>query len=480
MARTPFQPLAPVARLAGSVTLLAAGDANVLVVMDDGSLYTDPEDGWRRMRDLPGRIRPLDVVHTGLGWIVLQAARDHAPAVQLDVARSATQPFEPGGAALVVTVFQRNEWLALAAAPSEVELPRSEKRRPRLARLGGELRLFWLREERGTLVSATLDLPTGRWSAPALVSPLEGASRFWVMELGGVPAVVLARPTSDGGDELQVLRQFTGGASEWRPAAMQWSKTPAESGSQSCKEAVGFSQHLAVLSHDAAGRGLLRYGRVGELPLDAAIDLHTGLDGPRATLQVVTLVHAAMLLLLFGTVAVLFLLRRDSLTDEPVISPGVDVALVFQRLVGGLIDFAPFWILAGIATGVNLPAAFQELLRWSIGFEGPQGLLPAAQTLTWWGVACAGYIVYTLVMELLLRRTAGKWLVGTRVVNEDGERAAHGAIMIRNLVRVLELLPPLWVLNAIMVLSRRRQRAGDLFARTLVVRLLPSLPPEND
>ena len=43
-------------------------------------------------------------------------------------------------------------------------------------------------------------------------------------------------------------------------------------------------------------------------------------------------------------------------------------------------------------------------------------------------------------------------------------------VLARNVFRILEMTPPLWALNFLAVLTRNRQRLGDLFARTVVVR----------
>jgi uncharacterized RDD family membrane protein YckC len=41
---------------------------------------------------------------------------------------------------------------------------------------------------------------------------------------------------------------------------------------------------------------------------------------------------------------------------------------------------------------------------------------------------------------------------------------------VRNLLRVVELLPPIWILGLVALRSRNRQRIGDALAHTLVVR----------
>ena len=75
--------------------------------------------------------------------------------------------------------------------------------------------------------------------------------------------------------------------------------------------------------------------------------------------------------------------------------------------------------------------------------------------------------VYAAVFEALSQATPGKRLTGLSVVREDGRRCGLGAIVIRNLARVIEFhFPPAVFLLAVTV---NRQRLGDLLARTVVV-----------
>ncbi len=67
-------------------------------------------------------------------------------------------------------------------------------------------------------------------------------------------------------------------------------------------------------------------------------------------------------------------------------------------------------------------------------------------------------------------RTPGKRAQRIRVVRTDGQPAGAAAIMVRNLIRILDvfLFPFLAVIS--MIVSTRAQRLGDLAAGTMVVR----------
>lgn len=81
-----------------------------------------------------------------------------------------------------------------------------------------------------------------------------------------------------------------------------------------------------------------------------------------------------------------------------------------------------------------------------------------------WGL---GSFVYFGASELFLRgQTLGKRLAQIRVVKADGFGLDAASILVRNVFRVVDHLPPLWIVP---VLSERGQRLGDMVAGTVVV-----------
>ena len=105
-----------------------------------------------------------------------------------------------------------------------------------------------------------------------------------------------------------------------------------------------------------------------------------------------------------------------------------------------------------------------------------QGALPEALT-SWLGVAMAWasfllYWGYFVIGEQLLGgQTLGKRLLGLRVVAQDGTDVGPLASIVRNLLRVIDMVPMTYGVGvAAMLLSPRAQRLGDMAAGTLVVR----------
>lgn len=89
--------------------------------------------------------------------------------------------------------------------------------------------------------------------------------------------------------------------------------------------------------------------------------------------------------------------------------------------------------------------------------------------ILFWGFG--GFVYFTL-FELLMRgQTVGKHVAALRVVKADGFGLDFGAILIRNIMRIIDNTPPFWIVPLI---SARSQRLGDMLAGTVVIVDRPS------
>ncbi|HYL71115.1 MAG TPA: RDD family protein [Candidatus Dormibacteraeota bacterium] len=81
------------------------------------------------------------------------------------------------------------------------------------------------------------------------------------------------------------------------------------------------------------------------------------------------------------------------------------------------------------------------------------------------------YFLYHPVLEVVMSGTTpGKRMAGVRVVSEDGGVPSTGALLIRNIFRLIDSLPALYVVGlTTTLLTARRVRVGDLAAGTLLV-----------
>jgi uncharacterized RDD family membrane protein YckC len=100
---------------------------------------------------------------------------------------------------------------------------------------------------------------------------------------------------------------------------------------------------------------------------------------------------------------------------------------------------------------------------------------PLTNEARWFGAvvapALAIYFLYHPVLEVLLRGdTPGKRTAGVRVVSRDGGAPGIGALLVRNVFRLVDSLPLFYGLGlTLVVLTRENVRCGDMAAGTLLV-----------
>jgi uncharacterized RDD family membrane protein YckC len=134
---------------------------------------------------------------------------------------------------------------------------------------------------------------------------------------------------------------------------------------------------------------------------------------------------------------------------------------------------------AGTRGSAALLDAFTSVLMvigLSIGAVFVGARLPPELALQLSGITAfailACWVAYFVLLEWLWNgQTIGKRRAGLRVIGPDGEPARFIAVLIRNLLRPVDLLPGTYALGFVMMfLTPSSQRLGDLAAGTYVVR----------
>ncbi len=195
----------------------------------------------------------------------------------------------------------------------------------------------------------------------------------------------------------------------------------------------------------------------------------------------------------FGVMALLlgfvFWRRHDSVMVEIELPASYRVAGFGRRLVSFLVDFL-------IASVLTLPFAwYQPLSDWmqqysALQTEATRPLVLSKGVIASWFIVCTAHVFYCIICEATFGSTPGKWLVGCRVLSENAGRPSMGQILVRNLLRYVELFPIFeWLPPLVLILfTRNRQRLGDLVARTVIVehiaparrRMSPSASDHDD
>lgn len=467
----------------GRIARIAALERGALLFFDNGDVVEMTESGGiEPRRDMPRHRPPLDVLAVGnrvFALVSAAQARNLPPASDLKEAA-----FEVGSAAVCLVVLDVRGWSGVAACPEAVTAGDGALMRPRLLAVTGNIALFWADGASG-IAWSLLKPAEGDWQ-PAQKIAVEGLTAFAPVGVGRVPALILSHGKVVAG-ELQALRLLGGvlgnPRAQWSPSPLTLAPLPIDAQAARLTEAAGLRDYvaLALTRADAADSDdalrVVGFAGFDAAPADQAFTIDAAFQPPldervRFAASVITAIMMAVI------VTLLFVFRRGAPLRDPKLPTGMAPALQFQRLLGGMIDVLPFSFAMAAILRISWQDAMRELMPWAVPWVSTAQATPGAAVIGWWAGTAVLYTTYALLMEALTTRTVGKVLTGTRVRNEDGQPPALWQRLLRNVVRLAELIPPFWApLFILFLLSRGRQRLGDLFAKTIVVRQVAAEPP---
>ena len=138
--------------------------------------------------------------------------------------------------------------------------------------------------------------------------------------------------------------------------------------------------------------------------------------------------------------------------------------IAFSLLLAGPVTRCLAWLVdLGCIVGASILIGFLlSFLRW-ISLDLGRAISVLAYFLLQVG--------YGIAMEWLWRgQTVGKRLLRLRVMDAQGLRLQFSQVVIRNLLRFVDMLPAFYLVGGLACLiSRRAQRLGDFAANTIVV-----------
>ena len=134
-----------------------------------------------------------------------------------------------------------------------------------------------------------------------------------------------------------------------------------------------------------------------------------------------------------------------TIADEEALAAGPIIAPLGPRVTAALIDALPLFFGLGL-------------------YVSTAGRLPAAASILVVTAALIAFVALPLVGELASGRSPGKAALGLRAVSRTGGPASAGAVVLRNLLRPVDLL-----VGWIALVTPDRRRLGDLAAGTVVV-----------
>ncbi|MBN1844290.1 MAG: RDD family protein [Sedimentisphaerales bacterium] len=150
----------------------------------------------------------------------------------------------------------------------------------------------------------------------------------------------------------------------------------------------------------------------------------------------------------------------------------VRTASLGRRIVAFFLDSIP----STLAAYAWFPIPVDSQWQTSSGlWDRPDAMLENPQLLKFFAASYGIWLVYLTVTELLLAATPGKFLLQITILDESIRPMSTRQALLRNLMRIVEFHNAVPLAFILAVLTPRRQRLGDLLARTVVVRRTPEL-----
>ena len=148
--------------------------------------------------------------------------------------------------------------------------------------------------------------------------------------------------------------------------------------------------------------------------------------------------------------------------NRPIAQLGTQRGVVGKRVVAFLVDIVVIAVAVGVLSGIA--SVINDTLGALVGV-----------------VMAFAAIAYFIYREGTYGQTLGKRLMGIVVVKADGSASDLRSAAIRNVARIVDAFPTLYIVGfaAMYLVGEDRQRVGDLVADTMVVAVDTTVAPET-
>jgi len=360
--------------------------------------------------------------------------------------------------------YQDGRW---TAAQVEAGVEREKMMDASAVRFRGRLFLLW-REEVPTLTGPApevrlrfLYLGKGGWHGP-VTSRLRVGSALHVAANGDTLAGLFREPAADDAPGRWMVATYAAADEDWHEVGPVVGTVPP-----------------GPLTLARSGRQFLLVALADGEPVLAPLDVANARVGPFTPVEtrgrapdVGAADLVALLLFAFTVLAGLVVLAswRRTAAAAP---PGAERLQVAQAplLMRGVaigIDHLLFVPIIMVLASLYLPPDLQDQIRrGQVGAFDQQAVEGAATV----GLLGRGLIIlYCCIAEGAFGQTLGKRLMGLQVRTESGSRISWRAAVLRNVLRVVDEFPVVYLVGLLLILvGPWGQRLGDRVAHTVVV-----------
>jgi len=165
----------------------------------------------------------------------------------------------------------------------------------------------------------------------------------------------------------------------------------------------------------------------------------------------------------------IFWRRADAFGNPPALPDCVMLAPLLRRVIAFILDTIPPFLVPFSLFADRLPPQDVLLDQMQQNYYDPV-------LLKFLGLFYLLLITYFAICEIILSATPGKMALHLIVLNNQGYPITIRQALVRNLFRFIELYRDMpFIALVVTLISKRRQRIGDLAARTIVVVKTPAL-----
>ncbi len=241
---------------------------------------------------------------------------------------------------------------------------------------------------------------------------------------------------------------------------------------------AGFGSNIAVFEYCTDKKVLFGLYSTSGVLLEPVVKPVAAIDQSSNTFIIIFFGQELVTGIILIMILVVFRYRQEAFGEAVELPGNIQQAFLWQRLTSFAIDTIFIVIILQIIIAVFFPG----LIEMFDNMPGLEAMLDQAQTGTLdskiiktaailYPLLYGVILVYYTLWELFFAATPGKMIMQIHVTSVDGDKPSARAIIIRNLMRIVEWHPQIIMFSVfLIVLTRYSQRAGDLVAGTLVAK----------